>query len=553
MRKVVSSQTMPSIDNRITNDRGIWLPALSLAVFTVCYWVAAYYKPFHVDEFFSLVYAERCTFKEIIKLKEFGIGHPPLFHLLQKLMMEVFPGYHFLLVRVVNYGAGILFVLLSTRMLLRHGSPGLFPVAIACSAAVLNVFVFSRMWGLVCLSSLLLLMTGERYVRTGRARYLLVLFGVCVLGFFSDYNFILMMPYVFLVVTSRRGSLIPMKVMYGTLCFVVLLAMIFRAFMDKGDFGWLVYNWLVYFPLSIPRLAFEAAKTVLHFWFFEPFMVALLVIVCAVCVSEYKTNGGLSFRNWSGAHLLILFVVLFVCIDGLIRVTPIRARYAVVLVLLVSAFVCLYVKRQGFLEYFKVPERMMHSILAGMMILVAVSPLFYRDLRDARFLAIMWPHFAVWGCLQLNRRVLNLLSAMLIVSGMFYVTSKGIEDFFPAPEMPAGAGYIYEDVFAYANQYLRAPERSEEEALFLNMGAFERFCRICRMGRKVEDFDHMNSVVVLARRGFDAGGFMRAHGMRFAEKRDVGLTTIDRLQAKYFTPLGKARYALFEFHRASGE
>jgi len=39
-------------------------------IFSSVYWIAAYNKPFYADEFYSWVYAERCTFKEIILLKE---------------------------------------------------------------------------------------------------------------------------------------------------------------------------------------------------------------------------------------------------------------------------------------------------------------------------------------------------------------------------------------------------------------------------------------------------------------------------------------------------
>ena len=44
---------------------------ISWIIFTAFYFTAAYNKPFHVDEFYSWVYAERCTFKEIILLTDF--------------------------------------------------------------------------------------------------------------------------------------------------------------------------------------------------------------------------------------------------------------------------------------------------------------------------------------------------------------------------------------------------------------------------------------------------------------------------------------------------
>ena len=83
---------------------------VSLVIFSSLYWFAAYYKPFHVDEFYSWVYASRCTFKEIFMSKDTGIGHQPLYHIIQKLVQTLFQPYHFSHVRLANYLIGSLFV-----------------------------------------------------------------------------------------------------------------------------------------------------------------------------------------------------------------------------------------------------------------------------------------------------------------------------------------------------------------------------------------------------------------------------------------------------------
>ena len=177
---------------------------ISWFIFSVLYGIAAYYKPFHVDEFFSWVYAERCTFSEIIQLKEFGIGHPPLYHLIQKIVQTFMPSYHFLYVRLANYLFGSLFIILFVKIFLRYKNIPLFCYGVAFSATTLDLFIFSRMWGLVCLFSLLLLWVGEIYYHKPNRKALIFLLTFAVFGFLSDYNFILLFSYVAIVLFSRK-------------------------------------------------------------------------------------------------------------------------------------------------------------------------------------------------------------------------------------------------------------------------------------------------------------------------------------------------------------
>ena len=110
---------MPQIQSTATTNTADRLKHILIAwiLFSTVYWIAAYNKPYHVDEFYSWVYAERCTFKDIFLLKEFGIGHPPLFHLVQKSVQSLFPTYHPAQVRLANYLFGSVFVMLLVSML----------------------------------------------------------------------------------------------------------------------------------------------------------------------------------------------------------------------------------------------------------------------------------------------------------------------------------------------------------------------------------------------------------------------------------------------------
>ena len=93
---------------------------LTLLFFTTAFWIAAFYKDYKGDEFYSWVYAKKCTYVEILQLKDTGIGHPPLYHLLQKISQDILPNKPPINVRTVNFIAGVLFLFFLIKFLSRH-------------------------------------------------------------------------------------------------------------------------------------------------------------------------------------------------------------------------------------------------------------------------------------------------------------------------------------------------------------------------------------------------------------------------------------------------
>ena len=523
--------------------------AAALAVFSLFYLISAYFKPFHVDEFYSWVYAQRCTFKEILLFRDGGIGHPPLYHLLQKMVMEIAPGYHFLLVRVVNYFAGALFVILLVKMLCRYSNHALFSVATTSSAAMLNVFVFSRMWGLVCLSSLLLLLAGERYIDTRQKRFLPAIAGVCIIGYLSDYVFVLMMPYVFLVLTLRHYSFNSLKVMYGGLLSFLLLTAGLKVWTGPSAGSTIAYDLVAAYVLSIPRICFEAANTIVNFWFFEPFIIALSMILGALYLGRSRARG-----KPDSTPMIMAFVMIMVLIEIFIRLTPfIQVRYSGLLVPLVVPFAWRSLSRADIWDISRLPDRLIHSIAGGMIMLLTVSPFFWRNLLDSRFLTLFLPLFFLWILLQFNNKAINLLSVVLILSGMVYVSSRGIAENFPPPVMANSDKYIYQDLSSYATQYLKTYPDGSQDPVFLDVSAVYRFCRVCAMGSRVEGLDSGGPFFILGREDyFDFPGMEILDGLILLEKRIVGLSFSDRIQFEYFRPIRKWRHAVFKFQAQTG-
>ena len=110
-------------------------------LFTILYWTASLYKGFHIDEFFSWVYTQRSSVTEIFQLKDFGIGHPPIYHFLQKIIQTIFTNYHPFQVRVINYLVGSFFIVLLIRLVSKHRENLLFLYSLCFYATILDIFL----------------------------------------------------------------------------------------------------------------------------------------------------------------------------------------------------------------------------------------------------------------------------------------------------------------------------------------------------------------------------------------------------------------------------
>jgi len=543
---------MPRTVPHVESPSHRWAPLAPLVVFSFLYWISAWGKSFHVDEFYSWVYADRCTLREILTMKDTGIGHPPLFHVLQKAVSELIPGTPSLEIRLVNYLVGLLFVLLVSKWILAAGKPLALSIAVAGSAAVLNVFVFARMWGLLSLFSLVVLICGERYVRTADWRFLGVMLCACVLGYASDFSFVLTMPYVFLVLSSRRRTFPAAKVMYGGLGLLLFTAMIFRAHLDSHNADAdLFFRWANFFPLGFSRLVSETARTLIHFSFFEPFFFSVALITGVVAVGAWHRHRARSSGGPHRAHLLTLFIFLFVCLDGADRFLDVRSRYlALISVSLALAFLAVGGRRLW--RATERPERIFHSVLGGLLIVLIVNPFFWRSLLDLRYISLMLPFLLIWVTSELDRRSLGFLAAILIGSGVLFASSNVVSDmFFPAYKGGRSPD-LYFDAGAYANHYLRGRGKPQIEPVFPDMTDFDRYCRVCRMGRVFNGPAASERMLVIGRENAEIRDFLEPYGLLLQEETEVSLSTTDRIQFRLFRPMNGRRYLAYEFIHDDG-
>lgn len=512
-------------------------------IFSCFYWTAAYRKPFHVDEFYSWVYAERCSFGEILKLKEFGIGHPPFFHLIQKSMQELIPSYHFTYVRFANFLFGSIFVLILTNWILnRRGSP-FFCYGVAISATTLDTFVFSRMWGLVCLCSLVLLQFGEKYLEKRKFRYLFFFMGTVILGFFADYNFILLIPYIFIVLFSQRKYFNRVLI----ISFILLITGWFATLGTRINFlnSTSLFFWKIFYDLTL--MGRELGSILFNFGFTETLLTAFMIFLIAIWFdlrsgnSEAAANA--THRNY--LYLILAAGIIFIPLNVLNSDETLRMVFAAPVIVLLFLLLFLQARKIHISNLNITVNRLIVAMAGASMIILSVSPVFWKNLKSQRFLLILYPFILLFVFRVCSRKVLHTVSVILIISGVFYVFSNRVSDYYPSPYVKEGSPVLYQSEYGFSTQYLRKKNVSDEP--FFIQTYFDDYCKICTMGKDDIDFSGYNGFRFVGRNQFKPGSLIPPgfHPV----KRIENLTLFDHIQFKYLTPLHPAYWVTFFYER----
>ncbi|MFA5014650.1 MAG: hypothetical protein WC549_03810 [Actinomycetota bacterium] len=507
---------------------------ISLVIFSLFYWIAAIYKPFHMDEFYSWVYAERCTFRELLQLKEFGIGHPPLYHIIQKFIQTVFQVYHPWQVRLANYFIGLLFITAIVKFFSKYKHVPLFFYTLSVSAAVLDTFVFSRMWGIVCLSSLLLLNMGEKYCKAQTWKNLVIFLGICALGFISDYNFILLLPYILLVLLNRK------KLLKYVLLISFITIFILWIFGEHGlsrihseSVNVLFYN-LFY---NTTKLCHELTNLIFNFWYEETLLLGILLFW--LIQSKAKDN----------INKLLLLIITYGTISYIFtNYNLIRARAFIPIVLLLLPILFVKLKLLNLFKSLNFKEtRILIAIAGALIILLFFNTLSWRELTLKRFLSPILPFVLYYIYLRLNKRTLHFVSTIFIISGLLYIFSKGVSDGFGPPASNKITKIIFQNAQSYSNQYLTYDKNSNNEAVIIETTEFNQFCVLCRMGTSYINFKEYYDINLIAKDNFDYRKLI-PNEFKLIENK-INLSLLDKLQLRYLTPIYENKYGEFIFSK----
>ena len=484
----------------MASENNIKVFIISLSLFSALYWITAFHKPFHVDEFYSWVYAERCTPVEIIKLKDFGIGHPPLYHVLQKLVQITVPGYHYLHVRLANYFIGLIFTFLFTNILLKYKCVPLYIFGVCISATVLEIFIFSRMWGLVCLAALLLFYTGEKYYNTSNKKYLLGFLGVIIFGFLSDYIFILLTPYIFIILFKNKPKI--KRFLIFSFLFLLWFLALYKSFF-KSD-NQTIITYLNSLSINTAKLFIKLTNILFNFWFVELFSLSLLTFLLLLILKIRKDVKAGNIK---------------ISLSSILRIFSTD----------------------------NVKGRLIVTIICALLIILAANQIFWRPLINKKYLYIICPYMLLLLFFIFDRKSLQIISLFLIISGLIYTASNRIVEWYAPDAFESEIPVIWENEFVYATQYLKIDRNKSASPLIKDFSNMDIYCKLCRMGTDEIPYENYSTFLYVAEKKKNDPVF---NGFALKYKKDIKYTWLDKLFFKYLTPIPKTTFRIFEYQRA---
>lgn len=519
-------------------DKRIRVILISLALFSLFYWIAGIQKNFHVDEFYSWVYAERSTYKEILFLKDTGIGHPPLFHFIQKSVQEFLPYQAVFSVRLANYFIGLGSIIVLISLLSQNSFHPFLYYGLSMSAGLLNTFVFSRMWGLTFFFAALLIYSGEKFSKTGEPRRLIFFYVVALLGFLSDYSFILLLPYIFWITfLKNRRIKLWLYLLFSALLLVRIASGFFEIHRNDISLSDFIYKQFI----GLEELIYQSGIALFNFWFKEPFLAAALIILIFLCISvgrKLMKNIPVSFTEKLWVYFLFLLTIEIVLRLGLMKTIFVLPFFIFIGGMVV---VGAYQRRS---EILSSDFRLILSAAAGVFILLWVNDHFWRQVIEARFLTVLLPVFLLLLVRTSNSKLLFTMSSVFVVSGLMYAFSSGLSDNYPAPRITEKLPVVYQDAYAYSTQYFYSSPA--DNPFIADFTPFDKDCRVCKMGREDIPFEMFDTLLVVWRSNSDPSKRLPG-SFTLVSKEDRSLSTLDRFQFYHFQPIYSRRYSVYTF------
>jgi hypothetical protein len=537
---------MKKFFQNINNKKQINILFIALVIYSITFWIASLNKDFHINEFQSWVYAQKCTFQQILLLHDTGIGHPPFYHLLQKFVQSIFEHYHPFQVRIANFIIGLIFILSFTSYLLKKNVGVLFCLGIVCSGGVLNAFVFSRMWGLVLLFSLFLLWRGEKYCEEGNTKNLIYLMFVFSLGMFADYSFILLLPFCVFIIISKYLS--PRKLQigfFGLFTGLWILSKSLYIWKEGGISTLFMYNSIMDFTKIFYELNLIFFK-----WQFQEYALISFLILIFLFLLLYRSRNLLQNPNLVNKDFLFLSGVLLVLgfLDSLIRADVLRVRY--VFIVLILILILLFKRRKIFQNLFvnKYDSSVFIGIFGALIMLLSISPFFWKDLRDSRYLMILFPFIIVLTIRNFPKKYLHKISALLFISGLLFIFSGAVDGSYPPPKVENKIPVVFSSALSYSTQYLRSQDQTNEYPYLLDFTHFKDFCRVCEMGTDQIPFQDFDSFQLVAENGFGYQDYIPV-SFKLSDSNEIYQFRIEKYCYRYLKPVRQIRFGTYHFVR----
>lgn len=515
---------------------------MGLSLFSVLFWVGAVLKPMHVDEFYSWLYTQRYGLSDILAMKEMGIGHPPLYHLVQKMSQWIFDIDNLYLVRLPNYLLGIVFITLFVKFMARINPVEKYQYfGVFISASILDTFILARMWGLLCLASLLLLMTYYSYrqapVRENKLKFILAV----IFGLMSDFNFLVFLPMFFYVIFDMKSF--KKSIVISSAIILLLWVVKQRNYtIDRLETTYLrlISNVQLFFT--------EFLQSVFNFWYWEIFALAIFSAIL-LTIKFMKKEAPLAlvkFLKWALFPGLAGMVLLeFLHVQNFLSSFPVFILASGVIGFNLYFFIKLRV-----FDLLNNDQRVVLGVYFFTFILILfMTSVFWRNLVNVRFLVLLVPWTIFFLIRTLNVKQFNIVNIIMIISGLFYGVSSGIAQSYPANIDIEGKNIIHYNPNTISTYYFFYRENPQNIPYILNKTNYQKSCRICDFGDNRIPYDELNRLLILAKKSNDYSDQIPAE-FTLEQVTEASYNYFDNRLGKIFTPVYKNKYFLYELNKA---
>jgi len=513
-----------------------------LVLFSLLYWYGALTKPLHIDEFYSWVYSERTSFNEILKLKDFGIGHPPLYHLVQKAIQSIAPSSDIVYIRLANFIFGLLFIFLFVRTIKVKFPDKIFMVyGITCSAAILDLFIFARMWGLLCLTSLILYLACEKYLTIQNLKTTVLLLLSIILGFFADYNFILLMPVVFLTFNRKKSFKVNIIIMSSLFISFWLLLYYRFTIVKNNDWFFIIYPTIK----NIPRYFHELSITVLNFWHEEILIVSFLVFIVYLFVHQARNTTKLNSAFW----VIPSFILVQIFLNILLEYETIPTGFSsLISIIFIITLIYYFYNNRSTINIDSQSIRIILLLVFSFIILICLSPYFWRNLVNSRFITLLLPWIFILLLNNISGKPVKIISLILIFSGILFIKSNGIAQSIPPSDIKITSNTIFKNAASVSSYYLFYQDNSQLMPYVIQPGSFDKSCKICDFGEYNIPFNKFDEFQLIAKIKDNPANYV-PEGYFLYKKTEIGLSDFDNFFNTIFTPVYKNRFASYHFKR----
>lgn len=214
------------------------------------------------------------------------------------------------------------------------------------------------------------------------------------------------------------------------------------------------------------------------------------------------------------------------------------------------------------------------TIIGATLILLTISPLFWRDLRTSRFLLLLTPFIIYYIFSSFDKRVLSVFSIIFVISGLTYVSSMWISDEYVPPSVCTDKPVVYQNIWCYASQYLCCNVTESKEPYIADITHFDKYCKTCKMGTSDIPFENFKTFLLISKEthnfadnlkikyrsanvdhdkgsslnetdkseniAFIPDGFNRVY-------EESNLSWLDKIMVEYLTPFGYIYYKITEY------